>query len=356
MKVLTIAGTRPELIRLSIIIKKLDGLVEHVFVYTNQNYTYSLRDKFFEELSIREPDYNFNFVANSFAEFMAESFKQFEELLLKERPDKVLILGDTNSGLLGIIAERHGIPVYHMEAGNRCFDKRVPEETNRRIIDAVSTYNLPYTEGSKQNLLDEGFHKNYVLKTGNPIHEVLNYHVASIVDSPIIKTLDLKPKEYVLVTTHRAENVDSVGSLSNIFGALGEIAKDYKVVISMHPRTLDKIKRHSVAHDNKNFIICEPFGFFDFVKLEMNAKVVISDSGTVQEECCIFGVPSLTIRNSTERHETIECGSNVLTGTSKENITSAFYTLIKRNISWQPPEDYLRNNVSDTVINILLGA
>lgn len=354
MKILTIAGTRPELIRLSIIIEKLDKLVDHVFVYTNQNYTASLKDKFFEDLSIRKPDYTFE-VVPSFALFLAQGFVEFDRILTDEKPDKVLILGDTNSGLMALIASKHNIPIYHMEAGNRCRDKRVPEETNRKIIDNLATYNLPYTENSRQNLLAEGFHKNYVLKTGNPILEVMSKNSSRIEESKILDTLGLETKEYVLVTMHRAENVDNMESLSAIVKAINYMAFSYKVVVSVHPRTKDKIKKYNLTFAEHNVIVCEPFSFFDFVYLENNAKLVVSDSGTVQEECCIMGVPSLTIRKSTERHETIECGSNVLTGTSYDSIITAFNVVIERDLAWAPPEDYLVRNVSDIVINILLG-
>lgn len=354
MKILTIVGTRPELIRLSIIIKKLDELVEHVFVYTNQNYTPSLRNKFFDELCIRNPDYMFD-EQPDLPSFLAHGIQAFDYALKTEQPDKILVLGDTNSGLLTLMAQKHNIPIYHMEAGNRCYDKRVPEETNRRVIDHLSTYNLPYTDNSKQNLLDEGFDKNYVLKTGNPIFEVLEMYKAQIYNSNILNKLKLIPRCYALVTAHRAENVDNLSSLTNIVRAVDKIASDMYVVVSIHPRTKDKMSKYGLTFNSKGVILCEPFGFFDFVKLEKEAKVVISDSGTVQEECCIFGVPSLTIRKTTERHETIECGSNVLTSTSYDSIVGAFNATLKRETTWPPPADYLAANVSDTVINILLG-
>jgi UDP-N-acetylglucosamine 2-epimerase (non-hydrolysing) len=355
MKILTIAGTRPELIRLSIIIGKLDKMVDHVFVYTNQNYTTTLKDYFFTDLDIRQPDYTFDGVTGTFGEFMARGFKEFESILCEEEPDKILVLGDTNSGLLTLVANRFSIPIYHMEAGNRCYDKRVPEETNRRLIDHLSTYNLPYTDNSKQNLIDEGFDKNYVLKTGNPIYEVLMKHEEQIESSNILNKLRLKRGEYVLVTAHRAENVDNLASLTDIVSAITTIGQETSVIVSLHPRTQDKLRKYDLTFKIKNVIVCEPFNFFDFVKLESNAKIVISDSGTVQEECCIYGIPSLTIRQSTERHETIECGSNILTGTKYKDIITAYKATVNRHTSWISPYDYIVDNVSDTVINILLG-
>ena len=354
MKVITVVGTRPEIIRLSVLIKKLDTLVDHIFVYTNQNYDYNLSGQFFDDMNIRKPDYYFGNKGHSIGNFLSNAMLEFEKVLLKEKPDKMLVLGDTNSGLLSVIAEKYNIPVYHMEAGNRCYDDRLPEETNRRIIDHVSKYNLPYTENSKQNLLSEGFHKNYVFKTGNPIYEVLNYYKLSIKDSNVLFRLALKKQGFVLVTAHRTENVDNFDSLIGIINAINEIAKQYKVIFSCHPRTRDKITQFNLKMD-KNVLLSQPMGFFDFVKLEQLAKMVISDSGTVQEECCIFGIPSITIRNSTERQETVECGSNILSGTDTRQIMSVFDTVVNRSHRWVVPEDYLVKNVSDIVINILLG-
>lgn len=353
MKVLTILGTRPEIIRLSIIIKKLDELLTHVLLYTNQNFTDSLSTIFFKELRVRQPDYVLAGGHHSFGAFLSAAISDFEQILLKEKPDKVLILGDTNSGLLSLVANRYRIPIIHMESGNRCLDNRVPEETNRRLIDHLSTINLPYTENSKQNLLSEGFNKNTVFKTGNPIYEVLDFYRMDILASDVLNRLSLKEKEFVLVTAHRAENVDDVGSLLIIMEALNYISREHKVVFSVHPRTRSKLNGFNISN---NIILSEPFGFFDFVKLEQSARLVISDSGTVQEECCIYGTPSITIRETTERQETVECGSNILTGIDYVNIKNAFEYIITGNVScWQPPQDYLVHNVSDIVINILLG-
>jgi len=354
MKTLVIAGTRPELIRLCLIIKKLDKLVDNKFIYTNQNYDYNLSSMFFEELKIREPDYTFKAHGRSFGNFLGNALIKFEEILLEELPDKILILGDTNSGLVSIIADRYKIPVYHMEAGNRCYDKRVPEETNRRLIDHSSKYNLPYTENSKQNLLNEGFDKNSVFKTGNPIYEVLNYYNSDISSSAILNKLVIKEKEFILVTAHRSENVDEVGSLYNILQAINKISEQFTVIMSLHPRTKDKLHKYGLKVSD-NVVLSNPFGFFDFVKLEKTAKLVISDSGTVQEECCIFGTPSITIRKTTERQETVECGSNILSGTNSNTIMDSFNVMIDRHTTWIAPADYLVSNVSDIVINILLG-
>jgi UDP-N-acetylglucosamine 2-epimerase (non-hydrolysing) len=279
---------------------------------------------------------------------------RFERIILSEKPDKILVLGDTNSGLLSIVGEKYKIPIYHMEAGNRCYDNRLPEETNRRIIDNVSTYNLPYTEGSKQILLDEKFDKNHVFKTGNPIYEVLTHYEKEIFESKILDKLDINGVPYVLVTAHRTENVDNEETLRNIIKSMNKIADRYTVVFSVHPRTKDKINKFSVK-TAINVIVSEPFGFFDFVKLEQNAMCVISDSGTVQEETCIFGVPAITIRRTTERRETVECGSNILSGTNYDDIMESFDIIVKKENKWVAPNDYLVPNVSDIVINILSG-
>jgi len=360
MKIITIIGTRPELIRLSVIIKKLDNLTDQVLVYTNQNYDYNLSEIFFRDLEIRTPNYYFTKQSTSVGNFLSNSFLEFEAILKKEKPDKVLILGDTNSGLLAIIANKYRIPVYHMEAGNRCYDDRLPEESNRRIIDSISRYNLPYTENSKQNLLSEGYHKNHVFKTGNPIFEVLTEYRMKIESSKIlyenglqIKTNDLI-KDYILVTVHRTENVDNKNILESIVNAINKIAKKYLVVLSWHPHTKQKMEEFDLHFDD-NIIIGKGFGFFDFVKMEKNAKCVITDSGTVPEECCIFGVPVLTIRESTERQELVECGSNVLVGTKTETIVNALSTVLKANRKWYIPPEYTTANVSDTIISLLIG-
>lgn len=359
MKILTLIGTRPEIIRLSCIIPKLDALLDHILVYTNQNYDYNLSTRFFDDLKIRQPNYYFQKESKSFGDFFCNAIIEFEKIIIKEKPDKVLVLGDTNSGLLSIVAEKYKIPIYHMEAGNRCYDSRLPEETNRKIIDSVSKYNLPYTENSKQNLLSEGFHKNFVFKTGNPIYEVIWKYDNEIRDSIMMNEWELLDKanvpiDFVLATFHRSENVDDPNTLHNIINALNYISQEIKVVVSLHPRTKNKIDTFGYKLDDK-ILISPPIGFFDFISLEKAARCVISDSGTVQEECCIFDVPTLTIRESTERQETIECGSNILCGTKYENIVDAFHSVMKRKNNWYIPDDYLVNNVSDTVINILLG-
>jgi UDP-N-acetylglucosamine 2-epimerase (non-hydrolysing) len=277
-----------------------------------------------------------------------------ENALNDFKPDKVLILGDTNSSLCAIVAERLGYPVYHMEAGNRCYDLRVPEEKNRRIIDSVSSFNLPYTALSRENLIREGFPSEKIIVTGNPIREVLEYYKYYINASRILNRLGIHEKEYILVTSHRAENVDVPERLKNIFMALKTISGHYPVIFSCHPRTRKKLAEFNIDI-GKNILLSNPFGFFDFVNLQQNSLLSITDSGTVQEESCLLGVKTLTIRDSTERPETVACGSNIITGLDIERIVDAYRYAVNLSTVWDPPTEYLKMNVSDTVINILLG-
>ncbi|WP_445487010.1 non-hydrolyzing UDP-N-acetylglucosamine 2-epimerase [Niallia sp. 03133] len=358
MKILTILGTRPEIIRLSIIIEKLDLLADkHILVHTGQNFTNSLSDIFFQELKIRKPDYQLINKQQSLGQQLATMYKELETIFIAEKPDKILVLGDTNSGLSSILAERMGIPVFHMEAGNRCFDLEVPEEKNRKVIDAISTYNLPYTPQSEKNLWREGIPPNRIIVTGNPIYEVLQHYNLNINRSDILNKLSIEKKDYFLVTTHRAENVDNEERLIEIVEGLNIIANKYnkRIICSIHPRTREKVAKSSKITLHPLIEFHEPFGFFDFVHLEKNALCVLTDSGTVQEECCLFHVPTVTIRNSTERTETIECGSNILSGVQKDQIAKCVQVMIQQTNLWTFPEGYDYPNVSDKVIKVLLG-
>ena len=356
MKILTILGTRPEIIRLSRIIEKLDGLCDQVVVHTGQNYDENLNDVFFKELRVRTPDHYLG-AKGSFGEQIGMILSKIEEVLMQERPDRFLVLGDTNSSLAAIIAKRLGVPVYHMEAGNRCYDDRVPEEVNRRLIDHSSDVLLPYTERSRQNLIREGIEGDRIYVTGNPIYEVINHYDKQIEQSDILSELELNTGEYLLVTMHREENVDIEKRLRSLTKALDLLQKEYAVpvVVSTHPRTRLRMKSFGLQLENSSIRFLEPFGFFDFVYLEKNAFCVLSDSGTVQEECCIFKIPNVTMRDVTERPETIDCGSNVLSGVQPEMIQHCVRTVVNHNCDWTPPKEYLVDNVSDTVIRILLG-
>ncbi|MFC4077961.1 non-hydrolyzing UDP-N-acetylglucosamine 2-epimerase [Salinithrix halophila] len=358
MKILTILGTRPEIIRLSLIIPKLDQYASrHILVHTGQNDDQALSDIFFKQMGIRLPDYHIHHGAHSFGKQIGKMFAEVEEILLREKPDRVLLLGDTNSALCTILAERMGFPVYHMEAGNRCFDANVPEEINRKIIDSISSFNLPYTEWSRQNLLREGVPSQRIWVSGNPIYEVLNHFQESIDKSDILQKIGLEKEKYVLVTTHRAENVDHTLHLKTIVNGLRLVAErtGLPVICSVHPRTRSRLKQNNIDPCHPNLIFHSPFGFFDFVKLQKNARAVVTDSGTVQEESCIFGVPAVTIRKSTERPETVACGSNTISGLDSERIAHCVELMIHSRHSWNCPEGYLDPHVSTKVVNMLLG-
>jgi UDP-N-acetylglucosamine 2-epimerase (non-hydrolysing) len=355
---MTILGTRPEIIRLSLIIEKLDVFADtHVLVHTGQNFTSSLSDVFFQQLGIRKPDYILSELHQSLGMQLSTMYEKLETIFIKEKPDKVLVLGDTNSGLSAILAERMGIPVFHMEAGNRCFDLEVPEEKNRRVIDAISSINLPYTPQSRENLVKEGIPRNRIIISGNPIYEVLENFKEQIEESNILEKLSLKKDDYFLVTTHRAENVDHKNRLLEIMKGINMVAKAYqkRVICSIHPRTKSQLERSSAVEVHSLVEFHEPFGFFDFVKLEKNAMCVLTDSGTVQEECCLFHVPTVTIRKTTERPETIECGSNMLSGIDSSQIVNCVHVMVKQPKTWTFPEGYDHKNVSDKVLKILLG-
>ncbi|TYR81902.1 UDP-N-acetylglucosamine 2-epimerase (non-hydrolyzing) [Priestia megaterium] len=358
MKVMTILGTRPEIIRLSLIIDKLDHYADkHVLVHTGQNFTPSLSDVFFQELNVRMPDYVLSNQQQTLGEQLAKMYEELEKIFLKEKPDKVLVLGDTNSGLSAILAERMGIPVIHMEAGNRCFDLEVPEEKNRKVIDAISSFNLPYTPQSRENLLNEGVPRHRIIISGNPIYEVLEHYKSDVEKSEILNELMLEKNDYFLVTAHRAENVDYEDRLQEIIKGINMVASAYqkRVICSIHPRTRSRIEKNPALQVDPLVEFHEPFGFFDFVKLEKNAFCVLTDSGTVQEECCLFHVPTVTIRKTTERPETIECGSNVLSGLNANQIVSCVHVMVSQDKTWTYPAGYDHKNVSDKVIKVILG-
>ena len=357
MKICVIFGTRPEIIRLSRIIPKLEAFAELSLVHTGQNYDERLSDVFFRELGVRAPDLHLAVKGTSFPDQAGQIIARTGELLERLRPDRVLILGDTNSGLAAVTAARAGIPVYHMEAGNRCYDDRVPEENNRRIIDHCSTVLLPYTDRSKDNLVREGIERHRIFVTGNPIFEVLNHYAAQIAASDVLSRLQLTAGEYFLVTLHRAENVDAPDRLEQLFAGLSQVADAYAqpLVVSLHPRTADKLSRFNLAPESRRVRLLDPLGFFDFVHLEQRARCVLSDSGTVQEECAILHVPSVTLRDVTERPETIEAGSNIITGAAPASIVSSVAVALGSPTTWQAPREYLEPHVSATVVRILMG-
>lgn len=357
MKVMTVLGTRPEIIRLSLIIKLLDRFADQTLVHTGQNYDQRLSDLFFEELGVRKPDVFMGVRGSGFADQAGQIMAGIEPLLLQHHPDRLLILGDTNSGLAAFVARRLGIPVYHMEAGNRCYDDRVPEEVNRRVIDHSSTVLMPYTNRSRENLLREGFANDRVYVIGNPIKEVIDHYSERIAASTAMTKLGLEKRRYFLVTMHRAENVDVEERLRKLVEALSLLHSKYNfpVICSLHPRTKAKAQTFGIDLEQAGIRFLDPLGFFDFIRLEQNAFCLISDSGTVQEEACIFRVPAVTVRDVTERPETIECGSNVLAGCDPEHILKMTELVTSQPANWNPPGEYLATQVAMTVCRIVLG-
>jgi UDP-N-acetylglucosamine 2-epimerase (non-hydrolysing) len=358
MKIMTILGTRPEIIRLSRIVEKLDRLCEHVLVHTGQNFDPNLSDLFFQQLGVRQPDHFLGVRGETFGEQIGKIVAESERVLRAEKPDRLLLLGDTNSALAAIVAKRLGIPVYHMEAGNRCYDDRVPEEINRRIVDHSSDFLMPYTERSRANLLREGIEGRRIFVTGNPIREVIDHYGDAIAGSTKLAELKLEAGKYFLVTMHRAENVDIEPRLRSLIASLEALQLEYglPIICSTHPRTRAVMDRFRVDPGADNRIqFHEPFGLFDFIALERNAFCVLSDSGTVQEECCLFRVANVTIRDVTERPETIECGSNMLSGAEPETVLRCVRTVLDQKSEWAVPPEYLAEHVSATVVKILLS-
>ena len=357
MKVLTILGTRPEIIRLSRVVPILDDCCEHVLLHTGQNYDRQLNQVFFDDLDLREPDYRLDCRGETAMQQIAEILTGCEGVIERERPDRILILGDTNSALSAIVAKRLGIKVFHMEAGNRCFDDRVPEEINRRIVDHSSDILMPYTERSRLNLLREGIPGNRIYVTGNPIFEVLEHCQSKVDASNIMSRLGVEARKYFLATLHRAENVDVPRRLKSYIDGLQRVAEKYKypVICSLHPRTRSRLQGLTSAIDISGITMLEPFGLVDFVNLEKQAFCVLSDSGTVQEECSIYGVPNVTLRDVTERPETVEAGSNIISGCDPDSIVSAVRLATSGRVQWRVPNEYLVHNVSKTVAKIVLS-
>jgi len=357
MKVMTILGTRPEIIRLSLIIGRLDSLCSHVLVHTGQNYDPKLSDVFFEEMGIRRPDYYLGAGGDTLGEQVGEILLECEKVIGQERPDRLLVLGDTNSALSAFIAKRMGVPVYHMEAGNRCYDDRVPEEVNRRVIDHSSDVLMPYTERSRQNLLAEGILGERIYVVGNPISEVIRHFAAQIDSAPGPSRLGLPAAGYFLATIHRAENVDNEERLRAIVQAMRDVHRDTGLVgiVSLHPHTRRRLEERGILLEGDGLTAHPPFGFFDFVALERGARCLLTDSGTVQEEAAILGIPSVTLRDTTERPETIECGSNILSGVEPESVVRGVRVALANRGKWKAPPEYLVESVSETVLGVVLG-
>jgi UDP-N-acetylglucosamine 2-epimerase (non-hydrolysing) len=359
LKVMTVLGTRPEIIRLSRVMALLDRHVEHVLVHTGQNSDYELNEVFFENLQIRRPDHFLNVSRESLGAILGDVLMKSEEVLGRERPDAVLILGDTNSAFAAVMARRMKIPVYHMEAGNRCFDFNVPEEINRRIIDHVSDFNLVYTEHARRNLLAEGIHPRRIYLTGSPMREVLDANRAAIDASNVHARLGLAPGKYFLVSMHRAENVDLPAHLTQLLEVMNCLCERHglPVVVSTHPRTKSRLEELKFpTHEHIHFL--PPFGYHDYVKLQLAARSTLSDSGTISEESSILGFPAVTMREAMERPEAMDSGHIVLTGRDVETILQAIEVVVEssEHDRQQPiAKEYEVANVSHRVLKLILG-
>jgi len=354
MKVMSIFGTRPEIIRLSRIFELLDKNFEHVMVNTSQNFTKELNSVFFDDLNVRKPDFDLKINTEAYGVSVADVIVKTEKLLEKEKPDILLILGDTNSGLSAIPAAHQGIKIAHLEAGMRSYDLRMPEEKNRVMIDHLSTVLLPYTQYSRENLIRENIHPSKIFVVGNPIIEVIEHYLPQIEKSKILQELKLKKNNYFLVTAHRSENVDNIESLQNIFFGLEKIYKKFgkKMIYPIHPRTISKLKNIKIP---KGVELIDPLGFLDFTHLEKNAFCLLTDSGTVPEEMLYFKKPCVTIRESTERHEIIEAGSNILSGLNPDDMLRATESITLGKPDWQWREALGDGKTARKVINILNG-
>lgn len=357
LKVVTIVGTRPEIIRLSRLIPKLDEYTNHVFVHTGQNSDPKLNEVFFTDLELRQPDYYLNVDTSSMSSVMGDTLKKSEELFLREKPDAVMILGDTNSAISAIVAERMHIPVYHMEAGNRSFDANVPEELNRRMVDHVASFNLPYNDYSLRNLLAEGIHPRNMCITGSPIREIYEHNKDKIAKSKIVDELGLKQGGYFLVSVHRQENVDSQERLRLVMDCLTSVRDEWKlpVLVSTHPRTRKRLEEFGLTGvEGINFH--EPFGYIDYNNLQLNAKCVISDSGTISEESAILGFPGISLRDSIERPESLDSGSMILSGLNPANLILGIRAIGGRaDNSLRMPAGYETSDFSERVFRFLVS-
>ncbi len=362
LKVMTVVGTRPEIIRLSAVLKKLDATdsIEHILVHTGQNYDYELNEIFFKDFGIRKPDYFLNAAGNNATETIGNILINVDPILEAEQPDAFLVLGDTNSCLCAIPAKKRQIPIFHMEAGNRCFDQRVPEETNRKIVDHISDINLTYSDIAREYLLREGLSADRIIKTGSPMFEVIHSRLPEIEASLVLEILTLKKGQYFVVSAHREENISSDRNFFNLIDSLNTIAEHYQlpIIISTHPRTRKRIEETGVKF-NPLINLMKPLGFIDYVKLQMDAKAVLSDSGTISEESSILNFPALNIREAHERPEAMEEASVTMVGLNPERIIQGLSLLDEQQNAtdrkFRPVADYSMPNVSDKVVRIILS-
>lgn len=355
LKVVTVVGTRPEIIRLSAVIKRLDEHVDHVLVHTGQNYDYELNEVFFEDLGLRRPDHFLEADTSSLGAVLGSILVSIEKVLVDERPDAFLVLGDTNSSISAVIAKRLKIPVFHMEAGNRSFDENVPEETNRRLVDHVADYNLVYTEHARRNLLAEGLHPSRIRLTGSPMKEVLAQNADGVAASTVLADEELESGGYFLVSLHREENVDHAGRLESILSGLNDVGHQYDlpVLVSTHPRTRKRLEALDGSFDHLRFH--KPFGFHDYLALQKSARLVLSDSGTIAEESSLLGFPAVTLRDAIERPEAEDTGSIVLTGTTPTSIAQAVRYMLDTSAVGTVPADYAIGDTSHRTVSSILS-
>ena len=358
LKVITVVGTRPEIIRLACVIKLFDKYTNHILVHTGQNYDYELNQIFFEDLELRKPDYFLNVNTSSLGRVLGETLIGIEEVIDKEKPDAMLILGDTNASIAAIMAKRKHVPIYHMEAGNRSFDANVPEEINRKMIDHIADFNLVYTENSRRHLYAEGLSHRRVYVTGSPMHEVLNTYMPKIIKSDILYKLSLAPKQYFLISVHREENVDYPENLKRISDVLNALAEKYQlpIIVSTHPRTRKRIEMMADFKFDPLVQFLKPFGFSDYNFLQMNALCVVSDSGTISEESSILKFPAITIRNSMERPEAIDAGTIILSGFDPEVVLDSINLVVEEGAQYAKicPE-YQVENTAMRVLKLVMG-
>ena len=359
-KVMTIVGTRPEIIKLSRVIAELEENVEHILVHTGQNYDYELNEIFFNDLRVKKPDHFLNCVGDTTAETIANIISKSDKIIEQVQPDAVLLYGDTNSCLSVISAKKRQVPIFHMEAGNRCFDQRVPEELNRKIVDHLSDINMPLTEQARGYLISEGIRPETIIKTGSCMKEILNFYKSEISESQVLKNLELKKDNYFIVSIHREENVDYKNNLENLLHSLNAVAEKYRlpVIVSTHPRTKNRIEQlDGDIKVNPLINFMKPMGFFDYIKLQQEAKCVISDSGTITEESSILGFPAIMIRKAHERPEGMDEGTLIMSGLEKERVLESINVMVSQNKKFTSNiiKDYNVDNVSIKVTRIILS-
>lgn len=361
LKVMTIVGTRPEIIKLSRVMAELDKYTDHIIVHTGQNYDYELNEIFLKELHVRKPDYYLNAAGKNAAETIANVIQKSDLLMEEVKPDALLLYGDTNSCISVISAKRRKIPIFHMEAGNRCFDQRVPEEINRKIVDHLSDINMPLSEHARRYLIAEGLRPETIIKTGSPMTEVLNFHRTEIENNKVLELEGLQKGEYFIVSTHREENVDSEKNFSDLLASLNAITERYgkRVIVSTHPRTRKKLDAIGFTNSNPLIEFMKPFGFMEYVKLQQNAFCVISDSGTITEESSILHFPAITIRQAHERPEGMDEGTLIMSGLNSDRIIQAIDCVVEqykegKDVIHSIP-DYAADNVSKKVVRIILS-